>query len=218
MLPGEEELTFVLTQQVVIKVALFHLPSGTPLLTWRELSKQEWDNWTIARLEELNRLHAAAFSQTVTRGGETRKVAICIRAKYLCCDHHQLWSELGTRDCEQCKWARPSWLDSFFCTQPLSLSSFGKKCRFHGLRVAHLDRVSIVQPVLHNLKGVGSRLVSMIGRILPSGDSLALLHFVATQVPRYGLPTGLPLNAQKSKQVFRFKKMYNLSHNISCWL
>lgn len=50
-------------------------------------------------------------------------------------------------------------------------------CLFRWIKQLWLgsNRIEIVQPVLHNLKGIGSRLISMMGRVLPKDDAFALL-------------------------------------------
>lgn len=58
--------------------------SGTPLLSWRELTKQEWDNWHEGRVKELKRLHKATFKQTMNRGGSPVVVQISVVLRFLC--------------------------------------------------------------------------------------------------------------------------------------
>ena len=56
----------------------------------------------------------------------------------------------------------------------------GKGFVFNGL-----DRVMVCQPILHNLKGAGSRALNVMGQLLPGADAVALMRIVGKVAKRY---------------------------------
>ena len=85
-------------------------------------------------------------------------------------DHHQMWSELQNgQGCCSCQWDRKNHLANLFTTTPRHLDRFS--VRLAGL--SNLAQVQAVQPVLHTIKGFGSRKVGVVGRTVPTAQSCA---------------------------------------------
>ena len=123
-------------------------------------------------------------------------------------DHHQMWSELQNgQGCCSCQWDRKNHLANLFTTAPLHLDSFSG--RLAGL--SNLAQVQAVQPILHNIKGFGSRIVGVVGRTLPTAESWAVLLLVVVVARRYELKMDPHTKQCQSKTRSRFRSGLSLT-------
>lgn len=73
-----------------------------------------------------------------------------------------------------------------------------------------LEGVFIIPPILHNLKGAGSRLVSIFGRLLPPQEAHSLLCAVARYSQRHA-PPSLPAESKQCMTAVRRRFLGGLS-------
>ena len=97
---------------------------------------------------------------------------------------HHMGSELQNgQGCCSCQLDRKNHLANIFTTAPFHLDSYS--VRLAGL--SNLAQVQAVQPVLHDIKGFGSRIVGVVGRTLPTITSCMFLLLVVVVARRYEL-------------------------------
>lgn len=120
--------------------------------------------------------------------------------------------------CCHCLWQRKAHLDDFLSSAVLPPARFGPRLRqardiqrskaymslnfgpfwFPRLHCLHLVEAAdwnFTQPVLHNLKGMGSRIFDLMGRLLPLEHAASLLKFAGSRFSRYAnvtVPKSLP--------------------------
>ena len=161
------------------------VPSATSLLTWGELPRADWAAWAVnGRVQEMRKLQATTFRLLVVVAGTRHVVQLRLQLRFLMADHHQMWSELQNgQSCCSCQWDRKNHLANIFTTAPLHLDSYSVRVA----ELSNLAQVQAVQPVLHNIKGFGSRIVGVVGRTLPPIKSCTFLLLVVVVARRYEL-------------------------------
>ena len=140
------------------------VPGCTMLLSWRQLAKSDFTKWAAAdRQRELNYLANSQFSVVFPAA---RKIKVSIQPRFMAGDHHHLWWEAHTNGCEMCDWDRRNPLASLFAVLPQAIGDRDRESRLHA--VCSMRSMHYVQPILHNLKGLGSRFLGVTGRVMPA--------------------------------------------------
>ena len=147
-------------------------------------------------------MQATTFRLPVVVAGTRHVVQLRLQLRFLMANHHQMWSELQNgQGCCSCQWDRKNHLANLFTTAPLHLDSYS--VRLAGL--SNLAQVQAVQPLLHNIKGFGSRIVGVVGRTLPTIKSCTFLVLVVAVARRYELKMDPHTKQCQSKTRSRFR-------------
>ena len=141
-----------------------NVPRCTDMLTWQELPKVSDCEWLPKRAEALQALPSCKFKQRMKYAGAVYNTTLQIRLGAITADHHHLWSECRQKGCVACPWVNKDGAGELFLHKGGCLNGVRGSHKFQG--VSNLEEVYIVQPVLHNTKGVASRILGVIGRTL----------------------------------------------------
>ena len=153
-------------------------------------------------------MQATTFGFPVVVAGTRHVVQLRLQLRFLMADLHQMWSELQNgQGCCSCQWDRKNHLANLFTTAPLHLVSYS--VRLAGL--SNLAQVHAVQPVLHNIKGFGSRIVGVVGRTLATIESCTFLVLVVAVARRYELKMDPHTKQCQSKTRNRFRSGLSLT-------
>ena len=185
------------------------VPSATCLLTWRELPRADWASWAVnGRVQQIKKLQATTFRSPAVVAGRRHVVQPRLQLRFLMADHHQMWCELQNgQGCCSCQWDRKNHLANLFTTAPLHLDSYS--VRLAGL--SNLAQVQAVHPVLHTIKGFGSRTVGVVGRTLPTIEWCTFLVLVVAVARRYELKMDPHTKQCQSKTRSRFRSGLSLT-------
>ena len=153
-------------------------------------------------------MQATTFRLPVVVAGTRHVAQLRLQLRFLMVDHHKMWSQLQNgQGCCSCQWDRKNHLANLFTTAPLHLDSYS--VRLAGL--SNLAQVQAMQPVLHNIKGFGSRIVGVVGRTLPTIESCTFLVLVVAVARRYELKVDPHTKQCQSKTRSRFRSGLSLT-------
>ena len=176
------------------------VPTTSELLSWREMPRVAWDRWQAGRIEELERLARAAIALPVQWNNVMHNCIVRFRLRHLSADHHHLWWELQNgQGCPSCDWNRKDWLAGLFLAVPFTLANH-PKAKLAGFSGA--NQVFPLQPIMHNLKGFGTRICGVVGRILPTAEAYEFLWLLSSVAKRY-TPADLPVESRQCAKLVR---------------
>ena len=121
------------------------------LVTWREMSKKEFNVWRMeGRIEEINLLQKINLPIAQTTGA--------ISPHFISGDHYFIWSETRTNKCSVCPWSRKDHMQKLFWGTHNLTTNPG----FRLSAIQNVENMQFVQPSLHNLKGTVSRFLESV--------------------------------------------------------
>ena len=156
------------------------------MLTWRELPKRDFESGVAQRREELNFTQRAQFRLHVTSRSVQTTTCIKLKFRFINADHHHLWGEFGCKGCVSCGWSQREGVAALFLQPARNVQQVGERCRFFG--VDGDVNTTVHQPILHNCKGLFSRLAGVVGRSLDGEDRLIFLEAISSVATRYAPP------------------------------